>query len=76
MIFKKNVNLNYENHFLNADNAEFLNTKNELNIWGNVFGEGTKGKIVADKLNFDLTKQTLDISMFANEQINVNLYNQ
>ncbi len=76
MIFKENVNLNYENHFLNADNAEFLNTKNELNIWGNVFGEGTKGKIVADKLNFDLTKQTLDISMFANEQINVNLYNQ
>ena len=68
--------MNYEKHFLNADNAEFLNTKNELNIWGNVFGEGTKGKIVADKLNFDLTKQTLDISMFANEQINVNLYNQ
>tara|TARA_A100001011_G_scaffold161860_1_gene170262 strand:+ start:2668 stop:3282 length:615 start_codon:yes stop_codon:yes gene_type:complete len=76
MIFKKNVNLDYEKHFLNADNAEFLNTKNQLNIWGNVFGEGIKGKIAADKLNFDLTKQTLDISMFANEQINVNLYSQ
>ena len=44
MIFKENVNLNYENHFLNADNAEFLNTKNELNIWGNVLERVLKEK--------------------------------
>ena len=32
--------------------------------------------IKADKLNFDLKKETLDISMFDNQQIDVKLKNQ
>jgi hypothetical protein len=40
-----------------------------------VRAESIKGNIKADNLEFDLLKQTLDISMFNNGQINMVLSN-
>ena len=46
-----------------------------LTIYGNVKTESVKGSIAADKLEFDLSDQTLDASMFNEEQIKIKLRN-
>ena len=73
MSFRENVNAEYEENYLFADNLDFFNTKNSLTIYGNVKGESIKGSIAADNLEFDLSKQTLDISMLNNKQVDVRL---
>ena len=73
--FRENIKAKYENYLLLADNLDYTNTKNLLLIYGNVKSSGEKGEISADRLNFDLKKQTLDISMFDNKQIDVKLKN-
>ena len=47
-----------------------------LTVYGNVQSLGKKGELIADKLEFDLKKETLDISMFDNDQIDVKLKQQ
>ena len=74
--FRDDIKAKYENYLLLADNLDYTNTKNLLLIYGNVKSSGEKGEISADKLNFDLKKETLDISMFDNQQIDVKLKNQ
>ena len=71
--FRDNISAEYEKNFLYADNLDYLNTKSLLSIYGNVESLGKKGELTADKLEFDLKKETLDISMFDNEQIDVKL---
>ncbi len=75
MSFKENVRAEYEKNYLFADNLDFFNTKNFLTIYGNVRTESIKGSMIADNLKFDLSKQTLDISMFNNKQIDMRLNN-
>ena len=75
MSFKENVRAEYEKNYLFADNLDFFNTKNFLTIYGNVRTESIKGSMMADNLKFDLSKQTLDISMFNNKQIDMRLNN-
>tara|TARA_B100000965_G_C19558094_1_gene743181 strand:- start:745 stop:1338 length:594 start_codon:yes stop_codon:yes gene_type:complete len=75
MEFRSNVKAKYEENYLFAENLDFFNTKNFLSIYGNVRSESIQGKIVADSLNFDLLKQTLDISMFSEKQVNVKIKN-
>ena len=75
MEFRENVLAIYGENKINADNLDYFNTKSLLTVYGNVIGNGLKGDIVADKLNFDISKRTLDISMFNNDQINVNVKN-
>ena len=71
--FRDNIKAEYEKNFLYADNLDYLNTKSMLSIYGNVESLGKKGELTADKLEFDLKKETLDISMFDNDQIDVKL---
>ena len=59
-----------------ADNLDFLNSKNLLNIYKNVRTYGPDGNIIADNLNFNLSDKTLDISMFDSDMVNVKLKNK
>ena len=75
MEFKNNVVAKYIDNILYADNLNYMNTRNMLTIYGNVKTESVKGNIAADKLEFDLSDQTLDASMFNEEQIKIKLRN-
>ena len=75
MFFTENVNSEYNKHNLYSNNIDYLNTKSLLKVYGNVYGNGPKGKINAENLNFDLKNKTLDISAIENSQVNVNLVN-
>jgi hypothetical protein len=73
MQFRENIVALYLTHILYSDNLDFMNSKNLLTIYGNVKTESVQGNVEADNMIFDLTKQTLDISMFSEKRINVNL---
>ena len=75
MTFRENIKAEYEGNYMFGDNLDFFNTKNFLSIYGNVRTEGIKGTLTADNLEFDLSEQTLDISMFSDKQINMKLKN-
>jgi len=73
MQFRDNIVALYLTHILYSNNLDFMNSKNLLTIYGNVKTESVQGNVEADNMIFDLTKQTLDISMFSEKRINVNL---
>lgn len=73
MQFRENILAVYLNHNVYSDNLDFSNSKNLLTIYGNVKTESIEGNVEADNMIFDLAKQTLDISMFDEKRINVNL---
>ena len=75
MTFRENIKAEYEDNYMFGDNLDFFNTKNFLSIYGNVRTESIKGTLTADNLEFDLSEQTLDISMFSDKQINMKLKN-
>jgi hypothetical protein len=75
MEFRNNIVAVYENDTVYAKNLDYFNTKNLLIIYGNVRGESIKGNVTGDKVKIDLSKKTLDISMFDEKQINVNVIN-
>lgn len=76
MTFRQNVKATYMDHLLYSDNLDYFNTKNILTIYGNVITESVQGELKADILNFDLNTKTLDVSMYNNGQVNVNLRGQ
>ena len=69
MIFKKSVKADYQNSVLFAEEAEYSNSKSLLTISEKVRVKDTRGNLKADKLLFDLKKQTLNISSI-NDNIN------
>jgi hypothetical protein len=73
MKFRKNVRAEYLESELFAEKADYSNTENYLSIYEDVRIEDAKGNLVADKLLFDITKQTLDITSFNNGRINANV---
>lgn len=70
MKFSQEIQANYRNSVLNANNAEYLNSKGSLKISGDVSLVDTKGKLSADILFFDLKKQSLDIESSNNNYVN------
>ncbi len=74
--FREDIKAKYQDYLLLADNLDYTNTKDLLLIYGNVKSSSEKGEVLADRLNFDLKKETLDISMFDNKQIDVKLKNE
>ena len=76
MKFRDNIEAKYQENFVYADNLDYLNSKNLLNIYKNVRTESPEGNIVADNLKFDLLDKTLDISMFSSDQVNVKIKNK
>ena len=73
MNFYGNVRANYEGSKLFAQKAEYSNTKSFLTISENVKISDMKGTMVADKLLFDIKKQTLNIASFNDGKINANI---
>lgn len=74
MTFRKNIIAKYEDHILFSDNLDYLNSKDLLNIYGNVRTESIQGEIIADNLKIDLATQTLDVSMFdIKKEVTVNI---
>ena len=70
MIFEKNVIGKYEGSIIEAEKAEYYNSKNYLIISDNVKLKDTRGTIVAEKLLFDVQKNTLNISSSGNKVLN------
>jgi len=62
MIFENEVNGNYDGSILLAEKAEYLNSKNILIITDNVRVKDPKGVFSAEKLLFDIKRNTLNIS--------------
>ena len=73
MIFEKNIKAFYENSSLLAEKAEFSNSKGLLIVSDEIRFKDQKGILVADKLLFDVKKQTLNISAFENKKVNTNI---
>ena len=74
MTFRENIIAEYQDNFLYADNLDYFNTKDLLNIYGNVRTESIQGEIIADNLKINLASQTLDVSMFdIKKEVTVNL---
>ena len=65
MDFKKNVEADYSTHTLFSDLLSYSNSNAKLIAAGNVRGESIeKGEFSADNVEYDLTRKTLDFSMF------------
>jgi hypothetical protein len=76
MEFKKNVKATYITNTLFSDQLNYSNSNGKLLATGNVSGESVeKGKFFADNVEYNLKKNTLDLSMFGNKQVNVKLKN-
>ena len=73
MIFKKNIKALYEGSELYAQRADFSNSNGYLTITEDVKVNDFRGTMVADKLLFDIKKQTLDIASFNDGKINANI---
>ena len=73
MNFENNVKANYEGSELFAQKAEYSNLKSYLTISEDVKINDIRGAIVADKLLFDIKKQTLNIASFNDGKINANV---
>ncbi len=73
MIFQKNVKATYDGSKLFAQKAVYSNSKSFLTISENVKVQDIRGTIEADKLFFDIKKQTLNIASFDNNKINANV---
>ena len=73
MLFEKNVNADYIESKLSADKAEYSNSKSFLTITKNVVIKDSRGSMNADRLFFDIKKQTLKIAAFKDNKINANI---
>ena len=73
MNFKENVKAVYENSKLLANEAEYSNSLGFLTISDNVRVDDARGNLIADKLFFDIKKQTLNIDSFNDDKINANI---
>ncbi len=73
MKFSNNVEAKYEGSELFAQEAEYSNSNSFLIISKNVKIKDFRGTMVADRLLFDIKKQTLNIASFNDGKINANL---
>lgn len=73
MIFENQVEGSYEGSNLYAEKAEYYNSKNILIITDDVKVRDTKGTIAAEKLLFDIEKNTLNISSSNRKKVNANI---
>ena len=73
MSFDGNVKAKYEGSELFAQKAEYSNSKSFLIISNEVKVKDYRGTMFADKLFFDIKKQTLNIASTKNDNVNVNV---
>ena len=73
MNFDGNVRANYEGSELFAQKAEYSNSKSFLMISNEIKVKDYRGTMFADKLFFDIKKQTLNIASTKNDNVNANV---
>ena len=73
MLFRENVKGFYAGSELYAEKAEYSNSKSFLTITEKVKIKDIKGTMFADKLLFDIKKQTLNIASFNDKKISTNV---
>ena len=73
MVFKKNVKALYEESELFAQKATYLSSNSFLTVSEKVKVVDERGTMFADKLIFDINKQTLNITSFNNNKIDANI---
>ena len=73
MNFDGNVRANYEGSELFAQKAEYSNSKSFLMISNEVKVKDYRGTMFADKLFFDIKKQTLNIASTNSGNVNANV---
>ena len=73
MNFDGNVMAKYEGSELFAQKAEYSNSKSFLKISDNVKVKDYRGTMFADKLFFDIKKQTLNIASTKDGKVNANV---
>ena len=71
--FKKNIKADYEKSTMEAEYAEYSNSKGFLTVSDTVKVNDIQGSLLADKLLFDVKNQTLKIETFNDKRINVNV---
>ena len=71
--FSGDVKAIYEGSKLFAQKAEYSNSKSFLTISEQVKINDARGTMIADKLLFDIKKQTLEIASFTDNKINANI---
>ena len=71
--FKKNIKADYEKSIMEAEYAEYSNSKGFLTVSDTVKINDIQGSLLADKLLFDVKNQTLKIETFNDKRINVNV---
>ena len=73
MNFTENIKATYQDSVLYAQKAEYSNSNSNLTISKNVKLEDNRGTMFADKLFFDIKKQTLNVTALENSNINANI---
>ena len=73
MNFYDNIKAIYQNSLLFAQKAEYSNQNGNLIISEKVKLEDKQGTIFADRLLFDIKKQTLNVKAFKDNKINGNI---
>ena len=71
--FFDDIRANYAGSKLSAEKAEYSNSKSFLVVSGDVKINDLRGSMVADKLLFDIKKQTLDIASNNENKVNANI---
>ena len=73
MDFYKNIKAQYQESELFAQKATYSNSESFLKISDKVRINDINGTMFADKLLFDIKKQTLNIASFNDGKINANI---
>ena len=74
--FFGNVKITEQDNVITSDNLDFYNSKNSLQAYNNVEYSGTKGALIADKVDVDLLKNEANIFMFKkNDKVKVKYKN-
>ena len=73
MSFSDNVKFYYDGSELFAQSAEYSNSKGFLTISNDIIIRDVRGNISAEKLLFDLNKQTLEITSSKDNRISGNI---
>lgn len=71
--FLDNIKATYQDSVLYAQKANYSNSNSNLTVSQKVKLEDSRGTLFADKLFFDIKKQTLNITSLDNDNINGNI---
>lgn len=71
--FKSDIKAEYGESTLEAQYAEYSNSRGFLTVTDNVIVNDIQGNLVADKLLFDIKSQILEIETFNDKRIRVNV---